>query len=142
MWKKNGDDIYFNNGYNSYVGIGTTPTQKLEVFEGCVYAHGPIAGHGRIIMQQDGYNKFEWYPQSSGLGLYDRTNLSYRMKIDNSGKIGIGTVTPSSILTVSGGDVNVLDIGSGIIMKSPNGNCWRITIDNSGTLIRTAITCP
>lgn len=49
---------------------------------------------------------------------------------------------PKSRLHVFNGDVNIDQIGSGIILKSPNGNCWRITIDNSGNLIRTAITCP
>jgi hypothetical protein len=27
-------------------------------------------------------------------------------------------------------------------MKSPNGNCWRVTIDNSGAFVSTPITCP
>ncbi len=30
----------------------------------------------------------------------------------------------------------------GVILKSPNGQCWKITVDNTGNLIRTAITCP
>lgn len=50
--------------------------------------------------------------------------------------------TPKSRLHVFNGDINIEDIGKGIIMKSPNGNCWRITIDDSGNLIRTAIACP
>ena len=56
--------------------------------------------------------------------------------------VGIGTTVSKSKLTVSGGDINVLDIGSGIIMKSPNGQCWRVTVDNSGNFVSTAITCP
>ena len=49
---------------------------------------------------------------------------------------------PKSRLHVFSGDVNIDQIGSGIIMKSPNGQCWRVTIDNTGNLARTAITCP
>jgi hypothetical protein len=61
--------------------------------------------------------------------------------------VGIGSYTykpplPKSRLHVFNGDVNIDQIGSGIILKSPNGNCWRVTIDNTGNLIRTAITCP
>jgi hypothetical protein len=49
---------------------------------------------------------------------------------------------PKSSIHVFQGDVNIEQIGSGIIIKSPNGACWRITIDNAGNIIRTAITCP
>jgi carbonic anhydrase len=61
--------------------------------------------------------------------------------------VGIGSYTPvmpepRSRLHVFNGDVNVDQIGSGIILKSPNGSCWRITIDNAGNLVRTAIACP
>jgi hypothetical protein len=63
-----------------------------------------------------------------------------------NGYLGIGSYSgiasvPKSRLHVFAGDVNIDQIGSGIIMKSPDGNCWRITIDNSGNLVRTAITC-
>lgn len=64
-------------------------------------------------------------------------NLNY-----NSGNIGIGTATPHTPLQVSTGDVYIENIGSGVIMKSPNGNCWRMTVDNSGNPVFTAITCP
>ena len=60
--------------------------------------------------------------------------------------IGMNNVTnaeqPKSKLHVFNGDVNVDQIGSGIILKSPNGSCWRVTVDNAGNLVRTAITCP
>ena len=57
--------------------------------------------------------------------------------------IGNGIVEqPKSKLHVFNGDVNVDKVGSGIILKSPNGQCWRVTIDNAGNLVRTAITCP
>lgn len=58
------------------------------------------------------------------------------------GSYGGYASVPKSRLHVFNGDVNIDQIGSGIILKSPNGACWRITIDNSGNLIRTAIACP
>lgn len=65
----------------------------------------------------------------------------------NNGYLGIGSYSgiasrPKSRLHVFAGDVNIDQIGSGIIMKSPDGQCWRVTIDNSGNFVRTAITCP
>jgi hypothetical protein len=65
----------------------------------------------------------------------------------NTGNVGLGVIdihapAPKSAVHVFGGDVNVDKIGSGIILKSPNGSCWRVTIDNAGNMVRTAITCP
>lgn len=67
---------------------------------------------------------------------------SEKMRITETGNIGIGTTTPTAKLHVSAGDVYVDDSTKGIILKSPNGNCYRITVDNTGTLIPVAITCP
>jgi len=65
-----------------------------------------------------------------------------RMRIKNDGKIGIGTAAPGSQLQVTGGDIYVENIGTGVILKSPDGNCWRITVDNSGNLTTASVTCP
>jgi hypothetical protein len=55
------------------------------------------------------------------------------------GNVGIGTTSPASKLTVTGGDIEVTDSASGIILKSPNGTRWRIIIDDSGELTTTAL---
>jgi hypothetical protein len=60
----------------------------------------------------------------------------------NSGYVGIGTSAPQTPLQVSSGDIYIENIGNGLIMKSPNGNCWRMTVDNSGNPVFTSITCP
>lgn len=68
-----------------------------------------------------------------------------RMVIMGNGNVGVGNFInspPKSRLDVKSGDVYISDISKGIILKSPNGQCWRVTIDNSGNLIRTSITCP
>ncbi len=65
-----------------------------------------------------------------------------RMRISEIGNVGIGTDAPKAKLEVNSGDVYLTDSTKGIILKSPNGNCWRVTVDNTGNLIRTQITCP
>lgn len=63
-------------------------------------------------------------------------------KLNNFVGIGMSNGgTPRSRLHVFAGDVNIDQIGSGIIMKSPNGSCWRVTVNNSGALVTTAIPC-
>jgi hypothetical protein len=85
---------------------------------------------------------------AGSFGVFHSTNLRWVWYTNptNSfmgiGSSGISITTPKSRLHVFNGDVNIDQIGSGIIMKSPNANCWRITVDNTGALVSTAITCP
>jgi hypothetical protein len=65
-----------------------------------------------------------------------------RMVVAADGNVGVGTINPNSKFQVSNGDVYIENISTGVILRSPNGGCWRVTVDNTGNLIRTAITCP
>lgn len=76
-----------------------------------------------------------WNPNSS-FASYER------MRVEANGNVGIGTTAPKAKLEVTNGDVYVNDATRGIILKAPNGSCWRVTIDNTGNFVRTAITCP
>ena len=42
-------------------------------------------------------------------------------------------------INVSGGDIEVKDIGDGVVVKSPNGTRFRISVDNSGALSATTV---
>lgn len=54
--------------------------------------------------------------------------------------VGIGTTNPTSKLTVIGGDVKIgVDTSSGVVLTSPNGNNYRLVIDNSGNLSTTLV---
>jgi hypothetical protein len=64
------------------------------------------------------------------------------MTITTSGNIGIGTNSPATKLVISDGDIYLEDISKGIIMKSPDGTCWRGTVNNAGTLQFNSVTCP
>jgi len=56
---------------------------------------------------------------------------------------GIGST--SAKIRITGGelyqDLNT-GSGSGIIIKSPNGNCWKISVDDTGNVTTQSITCP
>jgi len=51
-------------------------------------------------------------------------------------------VTDTGLLHVTNNDIYISELGKGIIMKSPNGNCWRVTVDNNGNFVSAPITCP
>ena len=62
--------------------------------------------------------------------------------IDSLGNTGIGTVYPAAKLQVSKGDIFIDQINSGVIMKSPDGSSWRMTVENTGSPKFTKINDP
>lgn len=40
------------------------------------------------------------------------------------------------------GSIYMEELHSGAILKSPDGKCWMVTVDNTGTLVTTLINCP
>jgi hypothetical protein len=59
-----------------------------------------------------------------------------------TGNVGIGSTDPAAKLHIADGDVFIEDINRGIIMKSPNGQCWRGIMTDQGMLSFTQSTCP
>lgn len=65
-----------------------------------------------------------------------------RMVIDQIGNVGIGTTKPEARLQIKSGDIYLEDNNAGVIRKSPDGNCWKTTVSNTGSLITSSVTCP
>jgi hypothetical protein len=93
-------------------------------------------GKGFSIYSSSDYGSLRFYTN------VDQNGIIERMRIDAEGNIGIGTKGPAAKLEVANGDIYISDIKKGIIMKSPDGNCWRGKVDNFGKLVFNKIVCP
>lgn len=166
-WKPYTSGIYYNAGR---VGIGTTPNPivPLTILDNNTNGNGNAVlhlksadtWHTALTMFNGPESSWKYYsffitgPANSGavpgtFGLFNHNSTGWTYNVNpttNNMAIGsdVGYVSknPRSKLHVFNGDVNIDQLGSGVITKSPDGNCWRITVDNAGRIVTTSIICP
>jgi len=131
-------------GKTGKVGIGnvTSPTAKLHIRADAADSATLRLEHGigkvsRIYFS----NNNDYYAQAA-----NNQNMIFRTPSDRNfnfvnGNIGVDTDNPAAKLQVKNGDIFIEDINRGIIMKSPDGNCWRGTLDNTGGLHFVLVNC-
>lgn len=119
------------------VGIGTTsPGYPLTVQANST--SGAIRMVGRT---SDGTATLEFvnasqvstnaYIQSASNNMVFATSTTERMRIDSSGNVGIGTSSPTSRLTITGGVTEIRD--GNYLMLRPSGNAWDMRLQATGT---------
>lgn len=115
IWSVNGNNAYYTAGN---VGIGiNNPQEKLTIagvasYNGGLKLTGSSAGGTGLSLENTSSGGHKWSLFSAGsgdsvgaggFGIYDDTTSSYALAISAGGKIGIGTSTPTSPLTVKTG---------------------------------------
>jgi hypothetical protein len=120
------------------VGIGTTsPAQKLTV-EGNTtsqyvanFRNTGTTGRGLIVKTDSDAVGGDILSLFSG--------SSYKFWFGRDGRLGLGSANPQSKIEVNGGDVEVKGSTNGIILESPDGTRYRVTVANGGTLSVAAV---
>ncbi|HEY0461196.1 MAG TPA: hypothetical protein VGC97_18820 [Pyrinomonadaceae bacterium] len=147
-----------NSGGN--VGIGTTtPNSRLTVAgliettlggvkfpDGTIQTTASFGGAVNAILNQT-------TPQAganfnvAGNGTVGGTLTATTAQIAGNGFVlgnfGIGTAAPKAKLDVTGGNILLDTPGSGIILKSPDGNtCRLLSVSDAGAATLTTVVCP
>lgn len=109
------------------VGIGTTtPSAHAKL-------HVAGAPYAFLALQatNSGGRQYEIFSNAAdeSFHLYDRTADLYRLTVDETGNVGIGTTSPSDKLTVTGGHINLPTVNSYI--KGSGHNI--VQVDNTRT---------
>jgi len=165
LFAENSGDSKWEDGINSgigytggTVGIGTLdalPSSQLLIANNNPNDISNIriisenaSGLAKINITNDVLNTMVFGINGSA-SLWGGANEAFLWYFDNFDfKIGIGGFERLRIKNTTGnievktGDVYIENIGSGVIMKSPNGNCWRMTVSDAGLPVVTSIPCP
>ena len=122
------------------VGIGTSsPSAKLHVSSTAgveaLVSGGGTSGDTVLHLKGNG-NAFKFIVPNSasqyGMGLYDVSNTAYRMFVNSSGNVGIGTTSPSQPLTVNGiaRFENFIEFGGSISTPATAASIYRPADNN------------
>jgi hypothetical protein len=98
---------------------------------------GVVTTSGRGIALAPNHGQIRFYTSINPDNSY-----SEKMRITEEGNVGIGTTTPAAKVEIEDGDIYISSINKGVIMTSPDGQCWRGTINNSGVLEFSPAICP
>jgi hypothetical protein len=98
---------------------------------------GIVTTSGRGIALAPNHGQIRFYTSINPDNTY-----SEKMRITEEGNVGIGTKMPGAKVEIQEGDIYISSIDKGIIMTSPDGQCWRGTINNSGVLEFLPVACP
>ncbi len=125
------------------VGVGTTsPTATLHVesADDALLRLKSTDNKAYIALSDNdtnGYISSENSKLSLGANIGSNAN---NLNIDlTNNRVGIGTSSPASKLEVDGGDIEIDDSASGLILRSPDGTRYRVTVANGGTLSVSAV---
>ena len=147
-------DTHFRNPQLQFVRSRGTRSSPENLHSGDrtggIYSHMYLNG----ILRGAPLASIEFYidskPNENSFGSFinfsttspDHESREERMRIDELGNLGIGTADPQTKVHVRNGDVYLEDIGAGIIMRSQNGGCWRLSVEDDGDPKFNAIPCP
>jgi hypothetical protein len=98
---------------------------------------GVFTTSGRGIALAANHGQIRFYTSINPDNTY-----SEKMRITEEGNVGMGTTVPRAKVEIADGDIYISSLNKGIIMTSPDGQCWRGTLNNSGVLEFSPVPCP
>jgi hypothetical protein len=93
-----------------------------------------------VTAQIDGITTVGWRATA---GAVNGTALGMMSRADHANSVALGdntATTADNQVAVGPRDIEISNATKGVVLKSPDGKRWRITVNNSGVLAATAVT--
>lgn len=149
--------IAYDTTYGESVRIGTLDDTRVwrVVIKG-IDVENPdpnyfYNGYSKLLGFYDQGNQLRWhvnFNEHKDIEFVETGKNDAVFVLGVGGNVGIGKngmphqFTPRSKLHIQSGDIYLEDATKGVIMKSPNGQCWRMTVSNAGLPQFSSVTCP
>jgi carbonic anhydrase/acetyltransferase-like protein (isoleucine patch superfamily) len=138
--------LSYNGNNNSFFGWEAgrlTQTGNDNTFIGTKAGNANTFGGNNTVVGSNANVGFNNLTNATAIGANAVVAQSDSLVLGNNARVGIGTSAPQAKLDVTGGNILVGSPGQGIILKSPDGaTCRLLSIDNSGAIVLSAVTCP
>ena len=128
-----------NTFFGSEAGLVSTGDNNTFVGRGAGDSNTTGSNNTIIGTQADVLSQNLVNATAIGAGTIVSQNNS--VVLGNNANVGIGTSAPKAKLEVRGGNIYIA-MPNSLIITSPNGACWFITVNNSGALSTIPVTCP
>ena len=140
LFRSNGTGS-FNSFFGSSAGLGNT-AGSYNTLIGISAGNTNTTGSNLTMLGREADSASASLQNATAIGAFAQVSQSNSLVLGSingvngaaaSTNVGIGTTAPQSKLHVSGGNVFIAQPNS-LIITSPNGACWFITVSNTGTL--------
>jgi len=105
-----------------------------------------VQGISGIPVVNESLKRSNLYIDNSSKGIvYNVNGKIFRIQVSDIGNVTnnfIGTTEPTPVTRAQSTNIVINSVGSSLIMKSPNGTCWRINISSDNMLVTESISCP
>ncbi len=141
------DKIYHNGDHNTYIGFtgsdtislrtGGTDVITLDSSQRC--GIGTTAPNALLHVKSTGNGEIEIERASGALINLQAQSTRGVIGTDSNNELHIKTNATSQMSISTSGDVEILTDGKGLILNSPDGTAYKITVANDGTVTSTAV---
>jgi len=113
----------------------STETWSLQSFSSDLYLSGAVTGKSLFIRDGGSSPTLTFRPDTGIITFAGTTEAT----TGGAGQLVTAGGIYAAKKIVTSSDVEVADIGEGIIVKSPNGTRWRITVSDAGAFVATSL---
>lgn len=131
------EGTFWSQGLSDVAHLITTFGNSMEVrYSGVTTSTFSMQVNGSTVCSFINQTNLSRFNMSSGQdwGVYGSDNNPYLLFDESTKRVVIGATSGVNSIFEVTGDIEVIAVGDGFILKSPDGTRWKIEVDNAGAI--------